>query len=313
MTNLTLPEWYTSAIEGEREAVPHPSRRRAVWVRRALARLGKALARELTASPCAGSWLGRIEARVKVAAVLLLIIASTFLHSLGALAAMFGAILALALSVRMPARSLARVWLGVPVFSLAIILPAATNLVTPGSSWCTVWSFGHAIRIWQWTLPESVTVTSAGIVVAGRFLLRSIDCVTLSYLLIATTDHAVLLNALRRLGMPRVFGMALTMAHRYVALILRLAEEIHLAKISRTMSAGSVRSEQRWAAAGIGILFRRTHRLACEVQNAMISRGYDGNLQVGFRAAICVRDMICLAGAIALAGVLIAMDWLWMR
>ena len=114
-----------------------------------LARFGQALAQELTASPCAGSWLGRIEARVKVAGVLLLIVASTFLHSLGALMAMLGVILALALSVRMHARSLARVWLGVPVFSLAIILPAATNLVTPGSVALTLWSFGHTVRIWR--------------------------------------------------------------------------------------------------------------------------------------------------------------------
>ena len=112
----------------------------------------------------------------------------------------------------------------------------------------------------------------------------------------------MLLNALRRLGMPRAFGMVLTMAHRYVALILRLAEEIHLAKISRTMCAGSVRSEQRWAAAGIGILFRRTHKLAGEVQNAMISRGYDGDLQVRFRPAISTRDMACLGGPLPSPG-----------
>ena len=115
-------------------------------MRAALARLGEALGQELTSSPCAGSWLGRIEARVKVAGIGLLVFASTFVHSLGALAAMLGAILALALSIRMPARSLARVWLGVPVFSLAIVLPAATNLVTPGSAAFTLWSFGHAVK-----------------------------------------------------------------------------------------------------------------------------------------------------------------------
>ena len=113
--------------------------------------------------------------------------------------------------------------------------------------------------------------------------------------------------------MPRVFGMVLTMAHRYLAVLLRAAEEIHLAKISRTISAGSMRNEQRWAAAGIGILFRRSHKLACEVHNAMASRGYDGDPQVRFRPAISARDMTCLAGAIVLAGVSIAMDCVWFR
>ena len=121
-------------------------------------------------------------------------------------------------------------------------------------------------------------MTGSGLIVAGRFLLRSLDCVTLAYLLVATTDPAALLGGLRRLGMPRVFGMVLTMAQRYVAVLLRAAEEIHLAKLSRTIAPARLRGEQRWVAAGIGILFRRTHKLAQEVHLAMISRGYDGEL-----------------------------------
>lgn len=313
MTDPTLPEWYATT-DSERDAVPHSTgRRRAISVRRALAHIGEALALELASPVCGKSWLARVEARMKVVGALLLIFACTFVHSLGALAAMLGVILVLALSIRMPLRSLARVWLGVPLFSLAIVLPAVTNLVTPGKGIFTLLSLGHTVRIWQWTLPASITITDAGIVVAARFLLRSIDCVTLSYVLIATTDHAALLNALRRLGMPRMFGMVLTMAHRYLAVLLRAAEEIHLAKISRTISAGSAPSEQRWAAAGIGILFRRSHRLACEVHNAMASRGYNGDLRVRFRPGIYGRDVACLAGAVALGGLLIAMDCVWFR
>ena len=65
--------------------------------------------------------------------VFALIFGSTLLHSLWSLGALLAIAALLALSVRLPARRLARVWLGVPLFSLAIILPAATNLVTPGS------------------------------------------------------------------------------------------------------------------------------------------------------------------------------------
>jgi cobalt ECF transporter T component CbiQ len=279
-----------------------------VSVRRALAGLGEALAQELSSAVCADSWLGRVEPRAKVLGVILLVFGSTLLHTLWSLGALLAVVLLLALSIRLPARRLARVWLGVPLFSLAIILPAATNLVTPGAAVLTLWHFGHAIRIGPWILPEAITVTSSGLTVAGRFLLRSADCITLSYLLIATTESMVLLNGLRRLGMPKVFGMVLTMGQRYLAVILRAAEEIHLAKLSRTVAAGPLRSEQRWIAAGIGMLFRRTHRLAQEIQYAMISRGYDGDLQLRSRSGLRAPDLVWIVGILALAAALIVMD-----
>ncbi len=270
-------------------------------VRRALAALGEALAREMTSSPCAGSWLGRIEPRAKILGIFTLVFASTLLHSLWSLGVLFFLAIVVSASIGLSGRRLARVWLGVPLFSLAIILPAATSLVTPGETIFTIVRFGHTIAVGPWTIPETITVTASGLVVAGRFLLRSTDCVMLSYLLIASTEPAVLLDGLRRLGMPRVFGMVLTMAHRYLAVMLQVAEEIHLAKLSRTITAQSVRSEQRWVAAGIGVLFRRTHKLAHEVNHAMVSRGYDGNLRVKSSNAISCRDTLWVAAALALS------------
>lgn len=278
------------------------------YVRRGLSSLGEALARELASPPCAESWLGRIEPRAKVGGLFLLVFASTFLHTSSALAALFAVIILLALSIGVQLKRLARVWLGVPLFSLAIILPAVTNLVTPGETVLTLWRIGNAVKLGPWVIPETITVTNTGMALAVRFLLRSIDCVTLCYLLIATTDAMALLNGLRRLGMPRVFGMVLTMAQRYLAVVLRVAEEIHLAKLSRTMVTGPVRSEQRWVASGIGMLFRRTHRLAEEVQCSMISRGYDGDLQVRSRSVLHVRDAAWLLAAVTLALALVLLD-----
>ena len=277
-------------------------------VRRALARLGEAFAQELSSAVCADSWLGRVEPRAKVLGVFLLVFGSTLLHTLWSLGALLAVVLLLALSIRLPARRLARVWLGVPLFSLAIILPAATNLVTPGAAVLTLWHFGHAVRIGPWILPEAITVTSSGLTVAGRFLLRSTDCITLSYLLVATTEPAILLNGLRRLGMPKVFGMVLTMAQRYLAVILRAAEEIHLAKLSRTVTAGPLRSEQRWVASGIGMLFRRTHKLAQEIHCAMISRGYDGDLQLRSRSGLRKSDLVWLGGTFVLTLAMVVVD-----
>ena len=91
-------------------------------------------------------------------------------------------------------------------------------------------------------------------------------------------------------------------------LLLRAAEEIHLAKVSRTVAAQSLRQEQRWVAAGVGVLFRRTYRLAQEVHLAMVSRGYDGDPQVGPAPAWRLRDGLWLAGACGLFVALLLLD-----
>lgn len=303
----TLPDWYTAAPD---DIPRHPAanRRADKPVRRALSSLAETLARELTIPPCLGSWLGGIEVRYKIIGVFLMVIAVTALHSLWSLAAVLAVALAVQLSIRLPIRMAARVWLGAPLFSLAIILPAATNLVTPGASVFDIWRLGHILKIGPWVLPSAISVTDAGLVVSARFMLRALDCVSLTYLLIATTDPTLLLNGLRNLGVPRVFGMVLTMAQRYIAVMLRAAEEIHLAKLSRTISGGPMRSEQRWAAAGIGILFRRTYRLAGEVQNAMVSRGYDGDLQIGSHSIARASDMVWLIAVIVLSTALIVIE-----
>ncbi|MCX6345194.1 MAG: cobalt ECF transporter T component CbiQ [Armatimonadetes bacterium] len=308
MNELTIPEWYENSDLDNVTCPPRASRRAGAPVRRALAAIGEAMTKFLIDSPCVGSWLGAVEPRLKVAGVFLLVIACTLLHSLWSLGAMFAMAVTLALSIGLPVKRLLGVWLGAPLFSLAIIIPAATNLVTPGDAVLRIWDFGGSVHLGPWVLPHAIIVTDSGLTVAARFLLRSLDCITLSYLLIASTDSMVLLNGLRRLGMPKVFGMVLTMTQRYLAVMLRVAEEIHLAKLSRTISAGPLRNEQKWVAAGIGMLFRRTQKLAGEVQNAMISRGYDGDLQIRLRAAIKASDVMWLICSLAFAFVLYVFD-----
>jgi cobalt/nickel transport system permease protein len=246
---------------------------------------------------------------------MVLVVSVTLVQKPWPLVGLFALVLALAISSRLALRRLLRVWLGVPLLSLAIILPATLNVVTHGPAILTLCHFAPGSRFGLWALPEALTITRTGLVVAGRFVLRSLTCVSLVQVLVATTGAPALLGALRRLGMPRVFGMVLTVSHRYLVELLRAAQEIHLAKLSRTIpstslrarpeqregagAAGSLRREQRWVAAGIGMLFRRTHRLAQEVHEAMLSRGYDGDLQIRPGPRLRLADWAWL-GAVAL-------------
>jgi cobalt/nickel transport system permease protein len=264
--------------------------------------LAEALAREMAGEVRSESRLSRIEPRAKIAGFIILIVGVTLLHDPMLIALFLACVTSLVLASGISPGRLGRAWLGVPLFSLAIALPSVLNVITPGPPAITLFD-----RIGPWALPETLTITGNGLLVAGRFLLRSTTCVTLAFLLVATTDRTALLNGMRRLGMPKAFGMVLAMMQRYLSVLMRSAEEIHLAKLSRTIAEQSIRNEQRWVAAGIGSLFRRTHRLAQETHHAMVARGYDGEIRVGRVPGLHAADLLWLAMVLlAVAGFLSA-------
>lgn len=300
-----IPAWLAEARSPE---IPASSGhgRVAGAVRRGLTSLGTALAAQLAPARPSG-WLSTVDARAKVIATLVLVVAVSFLHGLPALAAAALLAVAIALSAGLRRRELAPLWLGVPLFTLALALPATLNVITPGAPVWVIWT-PAARHCGPVTLPEQLAVTLPGLVVAGRFLLRALASVLLALTLTATTEPAALVNALRHLGMPRVFGTVLTMMQRYLSVLLRTAQDLHLARLSRAIAPETPRQGQRWAAAGIGALLLSSLRLAEGVHSAMVARGYDGDIQTLTPARCTGRDGLLVAAGLVLAAALILCD-----
>lgn len=258
----------TSADRWRRPIDKLPASGRTGIARRAAGKFAEMLADMLSTEEVAAQpgLLQKIGARWKIIGAFGLVVAATLLHGFAALTALYAISVLLALLSRIPLRRLARVWLVAPLFSAAIMLPATLSIVTPGQS---VLALGHG-----------VSVTSDGLMVAATFVMRATACITLVLLLTATTRPDRLFRGLRCLGVPKLFVMLLGMMERYLWVLARSAEEIHLAKVSRSIAQGSLRDEQAWVAAGMGSLFRRTRSLGHEVYLAMISRGYTGEVHL---------------------------------
>ena len=306
MNTPTLPDWYANPGDPR---IGRGSRRSGRYIRKSLREFAETLVLEFSISSSrARGALSRLDPRAKVLGILALIISVTLTHGALILCAMLGVAVGLALVGGVSATRMTRIWLGVPIFTAAIALPAVTNLVTPGSAVLTIWDFRPGAHLGPWMLPNALTVTGAGLLVAARFLLRATTCVTLSLALAATTDHPALMNALRRLGLPKVFGMTLSMTQRYLGLCVRSAEEIHLARMSRTIAPGPIRGEYRWIASGMGSLFRRTRRLAEDVHDAMVSRGYDGDLRTSTAPRFRVADAVWLIASLTASTAVVVCD-----
>lgn len=304
---VELPEWMHTR---ERPESVSPRRRRLRlrpnFVRRAVGGFAR-LVEEMLVNERTAEALGllqSLDARAKVLGLAGLIVIATLVQRPVTLGLAYAVSLLLGFASRFPVRRLARVWVTVPLFSAAIIAPAILNVVTPGPPLLTLWHPSHD-HFGPWALPPAVTVTSSGLVVSGRFLLRVGVCVTLALLLAATTRPDRLLHGLRALGAPRVFVLLLGMMERYLAVFLRSAQEIHLARLSRTATLGSTRREQVWVAAGMGSLLRRTQALGQAVFHAMLSRGYTGEARLLDPPRWGAQDWSFLAGVACLAFALV--------
>ena len=276
---MELPRWMRTGTRPE--PVHAPPRHGPRLLRRAVGGFARLLEEMLSHEQRAEApgLLQSLDARAKLLGLAGLLVTVTLLQRRASIIAAYGLALLLGLVSGLSVGRLLRVWLTVPLFSTAIIAPATLNLVTPGAAVLTLChpSLSH---FGPWALPPVLTVTAPGLFLAGRFLLRIGACVTFALLLTTTTRPDRLFQGLRGLGVPRVFVLLLGMMVSYLAVFLRAAQEIHLARISRTAALGPTRREQAWVAAGIGSLLRRTHALGQAVFHAMLSRGYTGEARL---------------------------------
>lgn len=309
---ISLPEWMHPEISPDKwhtsplpENVTGANKRKRNTVRGAVGSFAHIMASFLADDKTAGSsgLLQGIDARAKVLGLIGLVIITTMLHNLPSLVFSYIICVFLAILSNVPFRRFAGVWLVVPLFSAMIMIPATLNIVTPGNNLFMIWR-NMNYSIGPWHLPQVLAVTDSGLLIAARFILRTATCVSLTVLLASTTRPAKLFRALHLLGVPQIFITLLTMMERYLGILIRSAEEIHLAKISRSITVETVRQEHAWIAAGMVTLFRRTHTLSNAIYLAMISRGYTGDIYLLKESSLRTRDWLFLAAS-AISGALL--------
>lgn len=240
----SLPAWMGPAAQATIQ------RSRPRWFHRALGGFAKLLEEMLDNEAIAekNGFLQQLDPRAKVVGLLGLLVISTIPTRLSTLVLAFALAAGVALGSGIPFRRLGRLWTVVPLFSAFLMLPA-------------------------------LFLTDAGPQSILRFLLRTTTCVTWAFSLAATTRPPQLFRGLRALGIPSLFVTLLGMMERYLAVLLRAAQEIQLAKVSRTLVPNSIRQEQAWVAAGMGSLFQRSRTLGEEAFLAMIARGFRGEFR----------------------------------
>jgi cobalt/nickel transport system permease protein len=258
-------------------------------------------------------FLQGLDARVKLISVLSLAVGATFLHCVSALWALgLFAFLAMVFSGLGVRRVLSRTWWVAPGLFMLVTLPAVLSVFTPGDSLVILYRTPRPVAIGPVTLPGQVSITGQGVAVAALLVSRIAVGVMLALMLALTTRWQELLRAAYT-GATAPFVLVATMMYRYVFVLLRIAEEMHLGKRARTICPGTAAQERRWIGHRVGALFVRSRHLSEQVYAAMLARGYRGEAKAMIRSRVGRREVAWSAMCGLALGLALAVNHAAMR
>jgi cobalt/nickel transport system permease protein len=246
--------------------------------------------------------LQSLDPRVKVVSMILLIFAVAMTHDIRLLAIVYVLTLICAyLSKVEIGFFLKRVWVFIPIFSGIIMIPILFNVFTPGDALVTVATLGPNAHLGPFALPSVITITVQGTMVALTFVLRVATCVSSAVLLFLTTPRDLIFKSLRSLKVPKVYVLTMDMCYRYIFLFADTVRGFYTAKKSRSIKSLPLIEEQKWVGNRIGYTLVKALSMSEKVHQAMISRGFTGDIKILHRYSIHQRDYVACVSVFALS------------
>ena len=142
---------------------------------------------------------------------------------------------------------------------------------------------GQAVSSFHF-LMWNFTITDAGLLRFVSIVIRSWLSVQMAILLVAVTEFPKIVHALNHLRVPTIITVIISFLYRYLFVladeVLRLlrARQARSAAVAGKNPGGSVMWRARIAGHMAGQLFLRSYERSDRVYNAMLSRGYKGEL-----------------------------------
>lgn len=219
------------------------------------------------------SLIHRLDPRVKVVLALLFIVSNVLLPD-GAWIAFGVAWLVLLVCNRAAHFSIGYLFKR-SLIALPFALAAVTVIfVQPGTPLAS-WSWGS----------RTITISDAGVIRFASIVIRSWLSVQAAILLTATTQFPDLMHALRHLRVPAILIAIISFMYRYLFVLVDEAMRLLRAREARSARlvadgkhGGTVFWRARVTGSMVGQLFVRSFERSDKVYNAMLARGYRGQL-----------------------------------
>ncbi len=201
---------------------------------------------------------------------LLFIVATSLMNTLGLMLFMAGLILLWGLVIRARYnRNILKLWTYTPAFTSFISIPVLFRAVTPGDP-LTPW---HG-----W-----LAITQAGAITYSVFVLRVSLSTFVLLTLITCKGINQLANVLYGIPVLRNFAFITELTCRYAKTLLLRAEDMYLAKSSRSIPLNQARASLPWIIQETAHFFADSSLYAEELYNSMLSRGFSRDVKKDVR------------------------------
>jgi len=138
-----------------------------------------------------------------------------------------------------------------------------------------------------------------GIDAALVMFVRISASVLLLLTLVSTTPFYKMLGAFRALHMPKVMANLILFTYRFIFLFLDEMERMRIARIARGFNGGRNLLDKRafnTLGATIGMTFVRANVRATNIYDALLTRGYSGDVRTLERSRVGAKDALLAAG-----------------
>ncbi len=177
-------------------------------------------------------------------------------------------------------------------FGFLIALPSAFNVITRGEIILPVAMLPRAYQFWIYSIPKEIGITGEGVFGVAMLTLRVANSIGISLLVIHTTPFFEIIRALKVFRVPDTFLMIIILTYKYIFIFSKTVEDMYLAMKSRlvgTMDSGTVRE---LIAGRIFFIFKKSQMRYEETYRAMVSRGFNGDIELYSFRAFTARDAV---------------------
>jgi len=105
-----------------------------------------------------------------------------------------------------------------------------------------------------------------------------------------------------------VIVATLAMTQQQVVSLMRTVENIHLARESRMLAAGTAGQNREWVIDRIAFVANKSFKTADDVYDAMLARGFSGDWPTLHRLQMTWRDGAWLVGLVVFCALTLGLD-----
>jgi cobalt/nickel transport system permease protein len=185
-------------------------------------------------------------------------------------------------------------------FGFLIAAPSALNLISRGD---VLWPFIRLSKpydFWIYHIPQAIGFTKEGLQGMSLLTLRVFNSISISFLIINTTPFNDIIKGLKMFRIPDSLLMIITLAYLYIFLLSNLIAESYLAMKSRIIGHMENWEVQQLIAGRITHIFKMSRRHFEKTFQAMLARGYTGEVVIYQKESMAVTDYIILGTSLLL-------------